>query len=57
MAEYSPYTLLDAKLSWDAPRYTLYLSAENLTNTRYIDHGNVPQPGIWIRCGIRVRIE
>ena len=56
-AEYAPYTLLDAKLSWDAPRYTLYLSAENLTNTRYIDHGNVPQPGIWIRCGIRFRIE
>ncbi|MBQ9477827.1 MAG: TonB-dependent receptor [Bacteroidales bacterium] len=56
-AEYAPYAILDAKLSWDAPRYTLYLSAENLTNTRYIDHGNVPQPGIWVRAGVRLRLE
>ena len=56
-AEYEPYLLLDAKLSWDAPQWTLYLSGENLTNTRYVDHGNVPQPGIWARVGIRYRID
>ena len=56
-AEYEPYTLLDAKLSWDTPHYTLYLSAENLTNSQYVDHGNVPQPGLWVRAGIRYRID
>ena len=49
---YAPYSLLDAKISWDAPRFSLWLSAENLLNTTYIDHGNVPQPGLWLKLGV-----
>ena len=51
---YSPYSLVDAKISWDAPRYRIWLSADNLLNTAYIDHGNVPQPGLWLRLGVAV---
>ena len=54
---YRPYSLLDAKISWDAPRFSLWLSAENLLNTTYIDHGNVPQPGLWIKLGISSAIK
>ena len=48
---YKPYTLLDARLSWDASRYQLFAEANNLLNKTYYDHGNVPQPGIWVQAG------
>ncbi len=30
----------------------LFFSAQNLTNTRYYDHGAVPLPGLWINFGL-----
>ena len=50
---YKPYTLLDARLSWDAPKYQLFAEANNILNKTYYDHGNVPQPGIWVRAGAK----
>ena len=41
---YRPYTLLDLKLNWTRPAYTLYASLENLLARRYYDLGSVPQP-------------
>lgn len=55
MVAYDPYTLLDARLSWDAARYTVYAEANNLLNKTYYDHGNIPQPGIWVRGGATFR--
>lgn len=52
---YDPYTLLDARLAWDAARYTVYAEANNLLNKTYYDHGNIPQPGIWVRGGATFR--
>ncbi|MBP5210504.1 MAG: TonB-dependent receptor [Bacteroidales bacterium] len=49
---FSPYSLLDAKISYPFGNFRAYLSAENLLNCRYFDHGNVPQPGIWIKGGL-----
>ena len=54
---YQPYALVDAKLSWDAPQYRIWISAENLLNTTYVDHGNVPQPGLWLKLGLSYRWE
>ena len=48
---YDPYTLLDARLQWDDTRYSLYFEADNILNKEYYDHGNIPQPGIWVRGG------
>ncbi|MGM9759156.1 MAG: TonB-dependent receptor [Parabacteroides sp.] len=56
LAEYSPYSLLDARLSWNADRYKVYVEANNLLNKTYYDHGNIPQPGIWVKAGISWRI-
>ena len=54
---YDPYGLLDLKLSWDAPRYQLYLEANNLTSYRYYDIGNVRQPGFWVMVGAKINVN
>jgi len=53
---YRPYAILDAKLHWDAPQYQVFVQATNLTNRRYYDLGSVPQPGIWVMAGARVKL-
>ena len=50
---YRPYSLVDARLTWQADAYTLYAEANNLLNHRYVDFGNVPQPGCWLMAGFR----
>ena len=37
--------------------YELWVKGENLTNHHYQDIGNVPQPGIWIMSGVRVKLN
>lgn len=54
---YRPYSLLDVKVQWTAPAYQLYVEANNLFNKTYYDHGNIPQPGIWVRGGISYRFN
>ena len=51
MTAYQPYSLLDARLSWDAPQYRLYAEANNLLDKTFYDYGNIPQPGVWVRVG------
>ncbi len=53
---YSPYSVLDAKLTWTAPRLTLYLEANNLTGHRYADFGRLKQPGRWIMAGMSINL-
>ena len=54
--DYAPYSLVDARLSWNAPRYEIYAEANNLLNKKdYVDYGNVPQPGLWVTAGISAR--
>ena len=47
---FKPYGILDLKISWTTPNYTLYAEGNNLFDKTYYDLGNVPQPGIWIRA-------
>ena len=54
---YRPYAILDAKLQWDASQYQVFVQATNLTNRRYYDLGSVPQPGIWVMAGARVKFS
>ena len=53
---YAPYSLLDARLSWEPDRWRLFVEANNLLNVRYFDHGNIPQPGFWFRAGFSYKI-
>ena len=50
---YSPYGITDVRLSWNHPRYTLYIEGNNLFDKTYVDYGLVPQPGLWINSGIK----
>ncbi|MCI6160315.1 MAG: TonB-dependent receptor [Prevotellaceae bacterium] len=53
VCDYEPYSLVDARLSWNRPEYTLYVEANNLFDKTYVDYGSVPQPGIWIIAGAK----
>ncbi|MBR3284815.1 MAG: TonB-dependent receptor [Bacteroidales bacterium] len=57
IVEYDPYTVVDAKLSWDEPSWSIYLTAENLLDKTYYDHANIPQPGLWVKAGLQLRLE
>ena len=56
VCNYHPYCVVDSKLSWHTAGYDVYLEANNMTSKRYVDYGNVPQPGIWLTFGAKYRI-
>ena len=49
------YALTDARLSWDAPRWSVYLDATNLFDKTYYDYATIPQPGLWCRIGAKFK--
>ena len=55
VAEYKPYSLVDARLSWTLPSTEWYVEANNLFDKDYVDYGNVVQPGFWFIAGVRYR--
>ena len=52
--DYRPYSVVDARLAWTKDTYSIYVEGNNLTGHRYVDYGNVPQPGCWVTGGIKV---
>ena len=54
---FHPYTKVDCKISWDRPKYNIYIKVDNLTNHRYYDIGSVLQPGIWCMIGGKYMIN
>ncbi|MBR5688580.1 MAG: TonB-dependent receptor [Prevotella sp.] len=50
---YQAYGVVDVRLAWDAPRYSVYVEAANLLDKDYVDYGNVPQPGLWLTAGLK----
>ncbi len=57
MNHYTPYTKVDAKLQWTAPKYNIFVKADNITCHRYYDLGGVQQPGLWVMAGASVKID
>lgn len=53
---YGTHALLDCRVQWTAPRYTLYVDMTNLTSHRYYDIANVRQPGFLMMAGVDVRL-
>ena len=49
--DYQPYSLWDARLSWNHPHYTVFVEGNNLLDKHYVDYGLVPQPGLWVNIG------
>lgn len=54
LVSYSPYAVLDARIMWQWRKLILTVSAENITNHRYYDLGNIPQPGACVQAGVRI---
>lgn len=54
---YRPYSIVDARMSWNDARYKLYVEANNLSGKKYVDVGNVPQPGAWVTAGCSIDID
>ena len=54
---YRAYGVVDVRLAWDATRCTVYVEAANLLDKKYVDYGNVPQPGLWLTAGVRWRFR
>lgn len=54
---YSPYWLVDVRLSYTWQWITGYAEATNLLNTEYIDIGSISQPGRWISLGIQINLQ
>lgn len=52
---YSPFLLMDLKLSYSFKRFHIFLKSNNLLNTPYYDIGNVIQPGRWSMLGLEFR--
>jgi len=52
LVPYSPYSLLDLRVSWETPSMKLYIEGNNLLDKVYYDHGNIPQPGFWFKTGM-----
>lgn len=51
MEPYGGHFTTDLKISYSRGRMEFFLSAQNLTNTLYNDHGGVPLPGRWVNIG------
>ena len=55
--EYLPFWLVSARLSCKVfKKNTLFLEVSNLFDKKYVDFGNIPQPGRWVRAGFRITI-
>ena len=54
--KYATYGILDARLSWNANKWTAFVAANNLLDKTYVDYGNVPQPGTWITAGFNIQM-
>ena len=54
---YTTYGVVDARVAWNGEDISLYLEANNLTNRKYVDYGNVPQPGLWLMVGGRYHLN
>lgn len=53
LRNYHPYATLDIKLQWTDKNYSVYVTGTNVTNHKYMDLGNIPQPGLWLMAGAR----
>lgn len=57
LTNYQPYGIVDLRLSWDDKHYTVYTEASNLFDQNYYDLGNIEQPGLWIKAGVKIYFE
>jgi iron complex outermembrane receptor protein len=50
---YNPFFVLDLQINYKLRKWMVFAEATNLLNTEFVDFGNVPQAGRWIRMGVK----
>jgi len=50
------YALLDARLSWNAKKYCIYVDGTNILNKEYYDYISIRQPGIVVIGGVKINL-
>ena len=50
------FTLLDARVEYRRPAWSVYVDGTNLTDVFYSQSNGVPLPGRWLRGGVQVRL-
>ncbi len=54
---YNPVWLADARLYWQKKNTNIYIEVSNLQDQKYMDYGNLEQPGRWIKIGIKKQFD
>ncbi len=55
--QYTPFMLLDGKISYNIKFVKIFAEASNILNQKYFDLGNIPQPGRWFKAGIEICVK
>lgn len=56
LRSYGFHALLDCKVTWKQPHYSLFVDMTNLTSHRYYDLANVLQPGFLLMAGVNFKL-
>ena len=54
---YKPYFLANVRISYHIWMMRLFVDISNIFNTSYVDIGNLPMPGIWVKGGVKLKLE
>jgi len=54
---YEPFVTVDVRLQWLASKYMLFVDMNNIFDKKYYDIGNVIQPGIWVKAGVKFNLR
>ena len=53
--EYLPFWLISVRISYKAFKNSkIFVDINNLLDNEYVDFGNIPQPGRWMRAGVKI---
>ena len=55
--DFTPYFMLDGRISWSQKKFDIYGDLNNILNAKYADYGGLPQPGISANIGIRLKLN
>lgn len=54
--DYAPFSILDVQANYKLNNIDLFINANNIFNTKYVDLGNIPQPGFWLSGGAAIKL-
>ena len=54
---FTPYFMLDGRLSWTQKKFDVFADLNNILNTTYADYGGLTQPGVNVNIGVRLKLN